>query len=295
MHQSTRIKMKIMVKPNAIRLVLVAAISLALTSCSDNKQTTSDNIAVKVNGQGIGVAELGSNPEWRTGNPPPRISQPAMRRIVDMELLRQAAIESGLDKDEEIRARLASSNRKILGMAYLDKQIAEADKASDAEIKTYYDSNEYRFAKRKQYEFIELSFQPPAGKAEEIKNQLNGIKSVDIFEKWLDTNTIAHSSARSSMTSDQINNEMLEKLKSASIGDAIVMGDDKRMNVIFVQAAEDQPLILEAAKQQISRTIVDEKKVDILEKLFKRVRDNAKIEYVAPYSERGLAPEEEEE
>jgi hypothetical protein len=97
------------------------------------------------------------------------------------------------------------------------------------------------------------------------------------------------------MTSDQINNEMLEKLKSASIGDAIVMGDDKRMNVIFVQAAEDQPLILEAAKQQISRTIVDEKKVDILEKLFKQVRDNAKIEYVAPYSERGLAPEEDEE
>jgi EpsD family peptidyl-prolyl cis-trans isomerase len=284
-----------MAKHNALKLVLVAAISLALTSCSDNKQTAVDDIAVKVNGQSIGVAELGSNPDWRVGNPPPRISQPAMRRIVDMELLRQAAIDSGLDKDEEIQARLATSNRKILGMAYLDKQMAEAGKASETDIKTYYDSNEYRFAKRKQYEFTELSFQPPAGKAAEIKNQLNGIKSADTFANWLNTHAIAHSSTRSSMTSDQINNEMLEKLKSASIGDAIIMGDDKQMSVIFVQAAEDQPLTLEAAKQQISRAIVDEKKVEILEKLFKQVRDKAKIEYLAPYSENGLAPEEDEE
>jgi EpsD family peptidyl-prolyl cis-trans isomerase len=288
-------KMADMKKQNVNRLVLAAAISLALMGCSENKQAAVGDIALKVDGQSIGVAELGTNPEWKVGNPPPRISKSALQRVVDMELLRQAAIESGLDKDEEIRARLAASNRKILAMAYLDKQMAGATEPSDAEIKTYFDSNEKRFAKRKQYDFLEFNIQTPAGKAEEIKNQLKGIKSADAFKTWLNENAMTHTASPASMTSDQINEEMLEKLKAANIGDSIVMGDDKRISVIFVQALQDQPVTLESAKQQISRTIVDEKKVEILEKMFKQVRDKAKVEYVAPYSENGFTPMEDEE
>lgn len=288
-------KMADMKKQNVNRLVLAAAISLALMGCSENKQAAVGDIALKVDGQSIGVAELGTNPEWKVGNPPPRISKSALQRVVDMELLRQAAIESGLDKDEEIRARLAASNRKILAMAYLDKQMAGATEPSDAEIKTYFDSNEKRFAKRKQYDFLEFNIQTPAGKADEIKNQLKGIKSADVFKTWLNENAMTHTASPASMTSDQINEEMLEKLKAVNIGDSIVMGDDKRISVIFVQALQDQPVTLESAKQQISRTIVDEKKVEILEKMFKQVRDKAKVEYVAPYSENGFTPMEDEE
>ena len=280
-----------MLKKHGKLIILATAIGLLFVGCDNNTQAVASNIGVKVNGQPIGIAEFSSSASPASGankDAPPPVSEMAMKRIVEMELLRQAAVQSGLDKDEEIRARMAVSNRKILAMAYMDKQLAAAGEASDNEIKRYFDKNPDRFSARKQYEFKEFNIQAAADKAEAIKTQLSSNKNTaETFENWLHASGFSFNSVPTTVSSDQVNDEMLIKLKSVSVGGHLTMGNDAFMKVIFITAAHDQPLNFDHAKSQTARMVTDKKKVEILENLFKQVRDKAKIEYVLPYSEKG--------
>jgi len=283
-------------------LILVAVAGLLLSACTDKKSTDSaesmpavSRAGVTVNGQAISVAELDTKSGVAADGKKQGLTADRMKQMVDMELLRQAAVESKLDQDENVRAKIAISARTILAMAYMEKQLGAVAEPTEAEINDFYNNNPARFAERKIYEVHEFNLQAPPGKAAEIRAQLGkGIKP-EAFEQWLSANNIRHTGTPLSVSADRLPDDVLQKLTNAPVGGAIVLGGDEQMNVVFVLAAQTQPISLAEAKPMVAAMMMERRKQEVLDNAMKQLRDKAKIEYVPPYSEKGLAAETEKE
>ena len=281
--------------PDRKLLVLAAVLGLAVAACSDQKPSAGgesvaadSTVGVRVNGQAIGSAELDAKSSHGAPGEGPTLTEARMKQIVDMELLRQAAVESGLEQDEAIRAKIAISKRTILGMAYMDKLLASVGEPTDAEVAAFYKENPARFAERKIYEVHEFVMHGPAGRAAEIQSQAGKIKTAQAFEQWLAANDIAHTGTPLSVASDRLPDDVLGKFSTATVGSAIILGDKDQLNVVFVVAERPQPMSLLEAKQAIRFMLADKRKREILDSSMQALRDKAKIEYVPPYTEMGL-------
>jgi EpsD family peptidyl-prolyl cis-trans isomerase len=281
-------------KKNSTAIVLVAALCLSLAACGEKKPASApeakvDKVGLKVNGEAISVAELDLKAGHEAGDNSHAIAESKIKHLIDMELIRQAAVQSGLDADEAIHARIANSTRTILAMAYMEKQLAGISKPTDAEVAEFYNSNPARFAERKQYQIHEFSIVPPAGKAPEIQAHLAKTTTVEAFDQWLTDNKIPHTSTPVSVTADRLPDDVLQKIKDLPVGGTAVMGGDERMNVLFVLAEQKQPMSLEEAKPGAAIVLMEKRKTETLENMVKQLRDKAKIEYVSPYTAKGLA------
>ncbi len=276
-------------------LVLVAVASLSLSACTDKKSTDAvesmpadAKVGVKVNGEAISVAEL----EAKSGHDPSAkkqgLTEGRMKQMVDMELLRQAAVESSLDKDAAIRARIAISIRTILAMAYMEKQLGAVAEPTEAEITDFYTNNPARFAERKIYQVHEFNIQVPPGKASEIRAQLGKGIRLEEFEQWLKGKNIHHSGSPLTVSTDRLPDDVLDKFKNVSVGGTTVLGGDEQMNAVFVLAEKKQPISLAEAKPAVAIMMTEKRKQQALDNAMKQLRDKAKIEYIPPYSEKGL-------
>jgi len=68
----------------------------------------------------------------------------------------------------------------------------------------------------------------------------------------------------------------------------MVLGGDEQMNAVFVLAERKQPISLAEAKPAVAMMLTEKRKQESLDNAMKQLRDKAKIEYVPPYTEKGL-------
>ncbi len=271
-------------------LILLVALSLSLSACTEKKSAgvVEPKIGVKVNGQPISVAELDNRSGRVDDQNKHDVSEAKMKHAVDMELIRQAAVQSKLDADEDVRAKIAISTRTILAMAYMEKQLDAVGNPTEVEITDYYNNNPARFGERKQYEINEFSIQPPAAKVGEIQAQLAKVKKDQEFDQWLTGNNIPHSSSPVTVTADRLPDDVLQKLKDVPVGGHVVLGGNEQMNVLFVLSEHNQPVALAAAKPMIASRLMEKRRSETIDNMVKQLRDKAKVEYVPPYSASGL-------
>jgi EpsD family peptidyl-prolyl cis-trans isomerase len=280
-------------------VMLVAVLGISLSGCGQKKPADKKEdgpVAVKVNGQPIMAADFGIMPGLNGGGPTGRpVSASDMRQMVDLELLRQAAVDSGLDKDEAIRAKLAKapqeSPRQILGLAYVNKQLSSIPAPTDADVVAYYNNNPAQFAERRQYQLGSCAIKGINGKESKIKTELEKSKKLTDFERWLKANKIEHGCVSVPLSSAQADEKLLQKLKNIPVGGKAVIEDSKDlMEVTFVQNMQNDPLTLDQAKPAIVKTLMDKKKTEGYASLIKELRAKATIEYVPPYSASGFNP-----
>jgi EpsD family peptidyl-prolyl cis-trans isomerase len=288
-------------------LLLIAAVSLSLPACSNKKQSDAvEQVAVRVNGQPIMAADFGVKPELAGAGEVLPVSASDMKLMIDLELLRQAAVESRLDLDEKTRAKIADSakkapkeiakdlvnnlTRKALAAAYINKQISSIPAPTEAEMTAFFISHPARYAERKRYELQVCSIKPSAGKEAEIKAQLGKSKKVDDFERWLKAKKIVHGCVPVSVISDQAEDRLMEKLRDVPVGGSLVEGGNDQMTITFVRAMQQEPLTLAQARPQIMQMLMDKQKAESYRNMLKQLGDKAKIEYVPPYTAGGFQP-----
>ena len=272
-------------------IVLLAALTLSLSACSGKKAGTgaASSPAVKVNGQVISDAEFQLKGMHKEGTGKKHtISAQAMESMLNMELLRQAAVAEKLDAEESVRARMAVSMRSILATAYLEKVLATVAKPTDADIAAYYNQHPERFSGRRQLTLQEVSIRPQSGKQAEIQAEAAKAGNAADFEKWLQANKIDFNSAPVTNTTDQITDEALQKLKNVPVGGSAILDRSEGMYVIFVVAAQPQPLTLADASPMIANMITEKRRKEVLDGTVKSLRDKAKFEYIPPYTADGL-------
>ncbi len=278
-------------------LLLAAVVGLSLPACGNKKHPEAlGQVAVTVNGQPIMAADFGVSPGLGGGDPVLRpVSSSELKDMVNLELLRQAAVESGLDQDKEIRARIAAlpedlSPRKTLASAYINKQYSAIPAPTEAEVSAYYNGNPAKFAERKHYEVQTCVIRPADGREAKIKAQLGKSKKSDAFERWLNATSIKHGCVRFTVDSDRADEELLRKLSEIPVGGNAVEDSKDQMVIDFVRAMHNDSLTPDQAKPQIMKTLMDKKETAAFASMIKQMRDKAKIEYVPPYTKDGFHP-----
>lgn len=273
-------------------IVLLVTLSLALSACGEKKSETAADAspAVKVNGHVISDAEFQLKGGMHMGGADKKhsISEDTMQSVLKLELLRQAALESKLDTDENVRARMATSMRSILATAYLDKVFASVTKPTPAAIEAYYKQHPERFSERKQLAMKELVIPAGTVKEADIREVLGKARKAADFEKWLQANKIAFNGGPITNTTDQIPEEALLKLKDVPVGGSMIQGSHEGIHVIFVLDAQPQPVPLEQASPMIANLLLENGRKEAMDNMLKTLLEKAKIEYVAPYTEKGL-------
>lgn len=277
-------------KHKKLFLALVPLLGLLLAGCGEKKAEVG-NAAAKVNGTSISVAELDSKMKQYSHYPAEQkslITGTILKALVDTELLRQAALGEKLDQDEQVRLKLAQANRLILANAYVEKQRATIAKPSAEEVKAYFDKHPELYGDRKIYELRELVIQPKPANEAEILAKLGDGRKFDEFTRWLTENKIPHGSRPQVVAPDNIPEDILAKLYKQEVGTAMVINDASRISILHVDGHQPQPTALDKATPAIEAKMVDQGKVAAMDATFKKLREKAKIEYVAPYSEKGI-------
>ena len=276
----------------SFRLLAAASLlALALAGCGD-KPGASQTAAV-VNGEPLSAIEVEVKLKQYEHLPPERksaVSATVLKSMVDMELLRQAAIADKMDADENIRARIDSSNRMILANAYLEKRNAAVAAPTADEIKAYYDEHPEQFAGRKRFELEELMIEARPENATVIKAKLAEGSDYKAFVAWLGAQKILNDVQPVSASSEQMSDDVLGKLGDAKVGDTIVIEGRDQLSVIRVNAVDPQPLSLEEAGAMIGRKLLQQRQTEAVNQTLGQLREKARIEYVPPYSEKGIPP-----
>lgn len=267
-----------------------ALVCVALAGCG-NKDKGVPAAAV-VNGVALTAAEMNLKLSQYDHFPAERkaaIAGKMLKSMIDTELLRQAAVAEKLDMDPVIRARIDSTTRLILADAYMNKQGAAINKPSPEEIKAYYDQHPDLYAKRRVFEMEELMVQVRPDTEAEIKAKLGDGRKYNEFVAWLGQKGILNNVQPLSAAAEDMREEILARLRNAKPGDVIIMQEKDNLSVIRVHAAHDQPLAFEQAKAGIEDKLFKQRRNAALDQTFKQLREKAKIEYMAPYSEKGIA------
>lgn len=272
--------------------LLIAVLSLSLTACSGKKPeaTVNSKEAVKVNGQPILDAEIQTKTAQRGGVDGKQrpVSETAMESLVNMELMHQAAVHSKLDADVNVQAKVSNSIRSILAMAYIEQLLESAKKPTDTEISAYYNQHPERYAERKQYGLQEILIQATPENTSQIKDQLGKLQKLEQFDKWLKESNIPHQSNPVSVLTDRLPDELMQKFKNVPVGGHIVLDSKEPLQVLFLLSEQMQPATLGQVSQQIGNTLFEQRRKEVLDNTLKQLRDKAKIEYVAPYTAKGL-------
>jgi EpsD family peptidyl-prolyl cis-trans isomerase len=272
-------------------LVIAALSGLALAGCGDKESAA--GAAVMVNGEALSAIELDAKLKQYEHLPPERkaaVSVTVLKSLVDLELLRQAAIADKLDADATIRARIDASNRMILANAFLEKRNAAVATPTAQEIKAYYEQHPDQFAKRKRFELEELMIEARPENAAVIKAKLEDGSDYKAFVAWLGEQKILNDVQPASASSEQMSDDVLGKLRDAKAGDTILIEGEDQLSVIRVNTVDPQPLSLAEAGPMIGQKLFQQRQTEAINQALNELREKAKIEYVAPYSEKGIAP-----
>jgi EpsD family peptidyl-prolyl cis-trans isomerase len=276
--------------PGRISL-LAATLSLLLGACGEKPAATAA-AAIKVNGEAIGAVEIEAKLQSYAHLPAEQkqsVTHTILTSFADSELLRQAALREKLDADPALQARLAGATRLIMANAYIEKTLAAAAKPNAAEIKAYYEQHPDRYAQRKRYELRELIVLGSPAVLAEVDAKAVALGDLDKLGAWLLEKKIPHNEQPLSVTSEQVLESVLEKLRPAQGGEIIRLPGEDKMTVLWVNKVEAQPLPLEQASAVIAGQLLEQRQGEAMKQAMKTLRDKAKIEYLPPYQAPKLA------
>ncbi len=278
-------------------IVIVAATGIVVAACGGNQAASDSHSkpALKVNGHVIGEAELQIKAGLQNGYGTEklrRVSPEVIENMVNSELMRQAAVEAGLDKDPLVSARVADMTRRILGLAYVDQLIRSIKTPTQEEIQAYYNAHPDLYAERMQYTFQEMHIQSEPGQDAEVRGHLKENESLKDFESWLTAKNIPHRVSSLASLGDQLPEGMEGKIKALQPGGHVMIEGkgESSLRVLFLQSRQKAALDMAQANTIIATRLRDQLREEALGKTTESLRGKAKIEYMAPYTASGFNP-----
>jgi EpsD family peptidyl-prolyl cis-trans isomerase len=240
--------------------MLALCLPLLLTAC----EPANTNALARVNGVEISAPRSPMTPQ-------------ALEKIIDRELLVQKALEAGLDKDPAVAESIDNARRQVLAQAYVGRVMAKmsapAAKASPEEVRAFYNDNPALFAERRIYRVRELVVPAsaealPAGDIDEIAAALRA-------------RGVRYSLTAQTRPAEELPLAFLPKLSRMKPGEIAVFPVPAGTTVMQLIHAEDAPLAAEQANALIEQFLAGRKRLQVAAAEVKKLREGARIEYVA--------------
>jgi len=259
-----------------MRLFSLLLFAAALGGCervsADRAET---QLVARVNGVEISARQV------RTGGAP-SLAQ-AVERIIERELLVQKALEAGLERDPLVKDSIDNARRQVLAQAYLDHAAGAAARPSREEVRAFYAENPALFAERRIYRVRELVVSANPEMTEWLRAQAARSSDLDQLAAWLKARNARFSAATETQPAEELPLAFLPRLSRMKPGEIAVFGTSLGATVIQLTHAEDAPLGPEQAQALIEQFLAGKKRLEIAAAEVKRLRESARIEYVAQF------------
>jgi EpsD family peptidyl-prolyl cis-trans isomerase len=235
-------------------MMVALCLPVLLSAC----EPANTHALARVNGVEISARQL-PNPQ-------------ALEKIIDRELLVQKALEAKLDRDPAVAEHIDNARRQVLAQAYVERMSAGNAKPSRDEVRAFYRDNPALFAERRIYRIRELTItETAAAPADLAEGDLEQVVA-----------SLRSRGARFSLTTqtqaaEELPLAYLPKLSRMKPGEVAVFG----RTAIQLIHAEDAPLAPEQSYALIEQFLAGKKRMELAAAEVKKLREGARIEYVA--------------
>jgi EpsD family peptidyl-prolyl cis-trans isomerase len=154
-------------------LGLALVVLIAGPACTRHEPDGTGQVAARVNGSEITVHQLNfllANPDTASPDAGAEAGavapKDALERLVDQELLVQAAKARELDRQPDVLAAMEAARRNVLARAFLEQVDASVTPPGTADIHAYFIANPALFAERRVYTLREIRTSAPGGAAD---------------------------------------------------------------------------------------------------------------------------------
>jgi EpsD family peptidyl-prolyl cis-trans isomerase len=270
--------------------VLMLAAALALSACGDKAKKTGQALA-SVNGEEITVLQL--NEEMQRAGVQAAQQDTARKQLleglIDRQLLQNEAAKDKLERDPQVMQAIERAKAMIVAQAYMQKRIGSQARPAKGEVEQYYQQHPEFFANRKQFDMRQLVL-ATKDVSEQLKSQLDSVKSLEDAAAWLDGHQIKYVRAGLTRTSTDLPPELGARLAAMPKGQLFIIREGERSMLIQITDVKDSPLSLDAATAQIEQFLFNKKNKEAAEAEIKRLRSTAKIEYFNKADTTAAAP-----
>jgi EpsD family peptidyl-prolyl cis-trans isomerase len=238
-------------------------------------------IAAKVNGKPIPVSRLADSNEH--GARPRNAAAGVLERLIDQELLVQAALQAKLDRDPRVARMLESARREILAHAYVEGVAAEAGEVSPREVQRFYERNPALFASRRIYRFQEITLEAPVEKVQAVQERVRTAVDAKDLAAWLKAQGLSFSIAGATKPAEQIPLNFLPRLADMNEGEFALIPNPSGASIVQLVEAREAPLSEEQAAPVITRFLASRRRLELAQEAVSELRGKARIEYVGAH------------
>jgi EpsD family peptidyl-prolyl cis-trans isomerase len=271
-----------MEQPFATAGVLFCITTLAglLGGCGSSAMGGASQVVAKVNGREITVsqlrrklssAQLQAPSEGDVGN--------VLDRLIDEELLVQAANRERLESDPELQRKYDAITRRVLASAYEGTLVQSVQPPTEEEVHKFYDDNPALFSKRRIFNAVDFETNVSSLDAE-LSQDILSVHSADAVRNLLRDHAISFESSDVSFAPESLPLSLLNKLGDASKGDVIFAtnpSDDVRL--LYIKDAASDPIAFGKSKEIIPRYLQARQSEELLAAELTKLKAAASIEY----------------
>jgi EpsD family peptidyl-prolyl cis-trans isomerase len=273
--------------PNGHALAALG-MALVLAACGDSRPPVQQQVAARVNAEEISMLQVNHALARLPEVSPEQIEKQrreALDLLVDQQLVAQAAIKQGMERDPEVIGSLAAARSEILARTYMSRLVAALPAPTDEEVAAYYDSHPLLYAQRRYYVLREIALPAkdapvPALRAMAARGSVDGVAA------WLRAQGRTHSVSASTRPAEDIPAPVLQAVSQLRPGEAAVVPTPDGVFVVHLVSMRDAPIDAVAAQARIRRALLTERARGAMAGELARIRSTAKIEY-----REGAAPE----
>lgn len=275
----------------SLRVACIAAACAAMllaAGCGEKKEKGASQTAVKVNKEEITVHQINFVLQQQRGLRPEQAdaaSKQILERLIDQELAVQKATDQKLDRDPRVVQQIEAAKREIIARAYVDKIGETASKPTPDEVRKYYDEKPALFKERRIYNLQELAIEAKPEQVDGLRTKLAEAKNVNEFVDYLKANDFKFAGNQAVRAAEQLPLASLDNFARLQDGQAVLQPSPTGAQVIVLVNSRSQPVTLEQATPAIEQFLTNDRKRKLVEDEVKRLRGEAKIEYVGKFAE----------
>lgn len=260
-----------------MRAMLSLALLAALAGCDRPAAERTVQPLARVNGVEISAREL----HLASGA---SMAQ-AVEKVIDRELLVQKALAAGLERDPQVAAEIDNARRELLAQAYVERAARAQALPTREEVRAFYAENPALFAERRIYATRELVVSASPEMIDVLRAQVARASDLDEVAAWLKARNARYNMTRQTQPAEEVPLAFLPKLAAMQPGELAVFATAPGASVMQLVYSESAPLGFEQATPVIESFLAGRKRLAVAQAEVKRLRETAKIEYVAQFKQ----------
>ena len=278
--------------PARLLFLLFIASTITLSSCGKKgeasaKKTDTQVVAI-VNGDEITIHQVNfqlSRMGQMNEAQAKVASKKVLTRLIEMQLLKQQAIEQKLDKNPGLLQALEASKDQMLAQAYLETMMAKAPKPSNSEIDGFYKSHPELFENRRVFRLQELMVNIDQSKFAETEASLKDIKGINEIAVWLKDKNYPFTVNSAVKEAETLPSDMLKKLQVLKDGEILILPTQGSLHIIHLAASQAVPISRIKATPIIEQYFMNQNKTNLAKKEMTALNEKAKIEFIGAFSD----------